>query len=184
MKKFLFFMAAMLISIMAVSAFADRFTGGTASQTTTAGYTNWTGVSGVEQFDFSGTMNILDTNYNVQSTGNGEIWDIAGWRYATIQWKGVYGGWYNYSTASGKTAGHAYRFGGYSDISPSHFKIYTAPTDSGPWSLYYVGATGMDFTHDGAITIPVCANKLAVSFTRSGNRAVDFYVTEGRDNQW
>ncbi|MGC2423174.1 MAG: hypothetical protein WA666_02335 [Nitrospirota bacterium] len=189
MRKIMVMMALGLVASFAVMAYAGvKFGNGAASQATTASYINWTGVSGTEQFSSAGTMTnvVLDDNGNVISstTGLGDVYRVFGWRYVTVQWKGVYSGWYNYSTASGKTAGHAHRFGGYSSISPGTFKLYAGPTANGPWSLIYVGSTAQSYTGDGAITIPNSSNYMCVSYTRSGSRALDFYVTPGSANNW
>ena len=177
-----------IIAVCVVAAYAGvKFGSGAASQATTASYINWTGVSGTEQFSYSGTMTnvVFDNNGNVISstTGLGDVYRVFGWRYVTVQWKGIYSGWYNYSTASGKTAGHAHRFGGYSSIGGT-FRLYAGPTANGPWSLIYDGTNALSYTSDGAISIPNSSNYMCVSWTRTGSRALDFYVTPGSANNW
>jgi hypothetical protein len=105
-KTMLLFLAFVLAFAFVAAAYGGtKFGNGEASQATTASYVNWTGVSGTEQFSSAGTMTnvVLDDNGNVISstTGLGDVYRVFGWRYVTVQWKGVYSGWYNYSTASG-----------------------------------------------------------------------------------
>ena len=183
-KGMVLFLTLAIIAVCVVAAYAGvKFGNGAQSQATTEAYTNWTGVSGTEEFSYAGTMNNVDANDNVLFTGAGDVFRVFGWRYVTIQWKGVYSGWYNYSTASGKTAGHAHRFGGYSSIGGT-FKLYAGPTANGPWSLIYDGTNALSYTSDGAITIPNSSNYMCVSWTRTGSRALDFYVTPGSANNW
>ena len=115
-------------------------TNGNANQATTLSYTNWSTVAGTETF-------------------SPNVYDVRGWRYVTIQWKGV--------TVLGNYSGIA-----------GTFKVYAGPTPTGPWSPVNIGTTALSYTADGYVTFENTNNYIKTSWTRTRNR-VNFYVTRG-----
>ncbi len=147
MKKLLLIMAALLVaSATAYGAVIfnppqqGNASYGSNSSGTVYSYKNWTGAGSTERFC-------------------PDVFHVSGWRYVTVQWKGV-------------TA-----LGNYSSIAGT-LKIYGGPSATGPWSPIDVGTTALSYTSDGSVTFENANPYIAVSWTRTRN-AVNLYVTPG-----